>query len=58
MEKVLLKIEEVLSPKPARGKGRGVGLRVSVASGWCAQPLPKKAFGHRKKGQESTARNT
>jgi len=40
MEKVLLRIEEVLCPKPARGRGGG-GLGVSLASGGCAKPLPK-----------------
>jgi hypothetical protein len=50
-----LKIEEVLCPKPARGRGAGLE---GFSGIWVVCPTSSKAFGQRKKGQESTARNT
>jgi hypothetical protein len=52
MEKVLLNIEEVLCPKPERGGVEG------FSGIWVVCPTSSKAFGQRKKEQESTARNT
>jgi hypothetical protein len=49
MEKVLLKIEEVLCPKPARGRGAGLE---GFSGIWVVCPTSSKAFGQRKKDKK------